>query len=92
MSAARNPQLGSVIWAEMEDANGYRKARPVVVVSPTADVKGGKPLRVVAITTRLPEDLPTDHVLLPFLNAYRVNAIAVDGARRLTRHQDFQII
>ena len=42
MSAARNPQLGSVIWAEMEDANGYRKTRPVVVVSPTADVKAGK--------------------------------------------------
>jgi mRNA-degrading endonuclease toxin of MazEF toxin-antitoxin module len=64
--ASRPIQLGSVVWAELEDANGYRKVRPVAVVSPTADVDAGKPVRVVAITTRLPDPLPADHVLLPW--------------------------
>ncbi len=28
MSSPRPLQLGSVVWAELEDANGYRKTRP----------------------------------------------------------------
>lgn len=66
MSPTPLPQLGSVIWAEMEDAKGFRKVRPVVVVTATADIAAGRSLRVVAITTRLPSPLPTDHVLLPW--------------------------
>ena len=66
MSPGRPLQLGQVIWAELEDANGFRKARPAVVVSPTADIDAGLPVRVVAITTRLPDPLPDDHVLLPW--------------------------
>jgi hypothetical protein len=66
VSPTRLPQLGSVVWAELEDANGYRKARPVVVVTPTADITAGKPVHVIAITTRLPDPLPDDHVLLPW--------------------------
>lgn len=66
MSPARALQLGSVVWAEVEDSNGYRKVRPVAVVSPTADLDAGGPLRVAAITTRLPDPLPDDHVLLPW--------------------------
>jgi hypothetical protein len=42
-------QLDSVLWAELEVPNGTRKVRPVVV-SPTADVKAGEPVRVVAIS------------------------------------------
>lgn len=60
------PQLGSVVWVELEDANGFRKVRPAVVVTPSADVAAGKTVRVVAITTRLPTPLPADHVLLPW--------------------------
>jgi mRNA-degrading endonuclease toxin of MazEF toxin-antitoxin module len=66
VSPSRPLQLGSVVWAELEDAHGYRKVRPVVVVTPTADIKAGQPVRVVAITTRLPNPLPADHVLLPW--------------------------
>ena len=47
------------------DANGFAKVRPVVVVSPTAEIATGKPVQVVAIATRLPATLPDDHVLLP---------------------------
>ena len=65
-SPSRPLQLGSVVWAELEDPNGYRKVRPGVVVTPTADIHAWKPVRVVAITTRLPNRLPDDYVLLPW--------------------------
>ena len=66
MSPSRPLQLGSVVWAELEDSNGFRKVRPVVVVTPTTDIDAGRPMRVVAITTRLPDPLPDDHLLLPW--------------------------
>jgi mRNA-degrading endonuclease toxin of MazEF toxin-antitoxin module len=59
-------QLGSVVWAELEDANGFRKNRPAVVVTSSADIASEKALRVVAITTRLEKPLPKDHLLLPW--------------------------
>jgi len=65
-SPSRPLQLGSVVWAELDDPNGYRKMRPGVVVTPTADIHAGKPVRVVAITSRLPNPLPDDYVLLPW--------------------------
>jgi hypothetical protein len=55
-----------VVWAELEDANGFRKVRPAVIVTATAAITAGKPIHVVAITTRLPQPLPIDHVLLPW--------------------------
>lgn len=66
MSLSRLPQLGSMLWVEIKDANGFRKVRPVVIVTATADIASGQPVRVVAITTRLPHPLPDDHVLLPW--------------------------
>src|SRR5690349_66310 len=66
MTPPRRPQLGSVVWAELQDANGYRKVRPAVVVTPTADIAAGQPVRLAAITTRLPPPLPADHVTLPW--------------------------
>ena len=59
-------QLGSVVWVELEDANGIPKLRPAIVVTATADIAAGKPVRVVAITTRLLTPLPHDYVLLPW--------------------------
>jgi hypothetical protein len=35
-------------------------------VSPTPDIVAGKPVHVLAVTTRLPDPLPDDHVLLPW--------------------------
>jgi mRNA-degrading endonuclease toxin of MazEF toxin-antitoxin module len=66
VSPTRVPRLGSVAWVELEDANGFGKVRPVVVVTPTAEIAPEKPVRVVAITTRLPATLPDDRVLLPW--------------------------
>jgi mRNA-degrading endonuclease toxin of MazEF toxin-antitoxin module len=66
VSPPRLLQLGSVVWAEVVDANGHRKVRPAVVVSATADIAAGHPVHLVAITTRLPNPLPDNHVLLPW--------------------------
>ncbi|HEX3448601.1 MAG TPA: type II toxin-antitoxin system PemK/MazF family toxin [Isosphaeraceae bacterium] len=66
MSPTRQPRLGSVVWAEVEDVNGFVKVRPVAIVTPTAEIAPGKTVRVVAITTRLSSPLPDDHVLLPW--------------------------
>ncbi|MBI1831384.1 MAG: type II toxin-antitoxin system PemK/MazF family toxin [Planctomycetes bacterium] len=59
-------QLGQIVWAEIADANGIRKARPAVVVTATDQIVPGGDLEVVAITSRIPDPLPGDHVLLPW--------------------------
>ena len=43
MKAARLPQLGSVVWAELEDANGFRKVRPAVVGAPVSSCVPSRP-------------------------------------------------
>ncbi len=63
---SRTPQLGSVVWVEVADPNGHRKVRPAVIVTPTADIMPTKPVHLVAITTRLPDSLPDEYVLLPW--------------------------
>jgi mRNA-degrading endonuclease toxin of MazEF toxin-antitoxin module len=57
---------GRIVWAEISDPNGIRKLRPAVIVTPTDQIVAGGPLTVVAITSRLSEQLPADHVLLPW--------------------------
>lgn len=59
-------QLGRIVWAEIADANGIRKLRPAVIVTPSDRITPAAPLDVIAVTSRVPEPLPTDHVLLPW--------------------------
>lgn len=59
-------QLGRIIWAELADANAIRKVRPAVIVTPTERISPTTPLHVVAITSRLSQPLPDDHVVLPW--------------------------
>src|SRR6266853_5336110 len=66
MKPGQVPRFGDVIWAELTDANGFRKVRPAVVISATADIAAGRPVCVVAVTTRLPQPLPLEYVLLPW--------------------------
>ena len=56
---------GRVVWAEIADANGNRKERPAVIITPSAGVLVGASLEVVAVTSQVPSPLPLDHVLLP---------------------------
>jgi len=59
-------QFGQIVWAEIADANGVRKSRPAVLVTPNDRIASSGPLEVVAITSRVPQLLPKDHVLLPW--------------------------
>lgn len=61
-----NVATGRIVWAEIADSNGIRKLRPAVIVTPTEQITSGAPLTVVAISSRLAEPLPEDHVLLPW--------------------------
>lgn len=58
--------MGRIVWAEIADANGIRKLRPAVIVTPTDQIASAKPFDIVAITSRLTDPLPEDHVLLPW--------------------------
>jgi mRNA-degrading endonuclease toxin of MazEF toxin-antitoxin module len=59
-------QFGRIVWAEIVDANGIPKLRPGVIVTPTDRITPGVLLDVIAVTSRVPEPLPQDHVLLPW--------------------------
>lgn len=79
MTASQLPRLGSVVWASVEDAQGFRKRRPAVIVTPiTGKAAAGQNVRVAAVTTRLPDPLPEDHVLLP----WDAHGTARSGLRR----------
>ena len=59
-------RFGQIVWAELADANGIRKVRPAVIVTPSAQIEPATSLEVVAVTSLLPKPLPDDHVLLPW--------------------------
>jgi mRNA-degrading endonuclease toxin of MazEF toxin-antitoxin module len=59
-------QFGRIVWAEIADANGIPKLRPTVIVTPSDRITPATPLDVIAVTSRVPEPLPDDHVLLPW--------------------------
>ncbi|MCP4594091.1 MAG: type II toxin-antitoxin system PemK/MazF family toxin [bacterium] len=59
-------QLGQIVWASIADARGFRKLRPGIIATPTERIHSTGPLDVVAVTSRLPDPLPPDHVLLPW--------------------------
>ena len=57
-------QFGRIVWVDMADANGIRKQRPAVIVTPNDRITPTALLDVIAVTSRLAEPLPPDHVLL----------------------------
>lgn len=59
-------RLGQIVWASIADARGFRKLRPAIIATPTERIHATGPLDVVAVTSRLPDPLPADHVLLPW--------------------------
>jgi mRNA-degrading endonuclease toxin of MazEF toxin-antitoxin module len=59
-------QFGRLVWAEIADANGFPKLRPAVIVTPSDQLTPAAPLDVIAVTSRVPEPLPHDYVLLPW--------------------------
>lgn len=57
---------GRIVWADVADPNGYRKLRPAVIVTPTAEMEPTRPIDVVAVTSRLEDPLPDAYVVLPW--------------------------
>ena len=51
-------QLGRIVGAEMVDANGIPKLRPVVIVTPSDRIAPTMPLDVIAVTSRVPSRCP----------------------------------
>lgn len=85
-------QFGRIVWVDIADANGIRKLRPAVIVTPNDRITPTALLDVIAVTSRLSEPLPPNHVLLPWhprtgLNR-RCAAVCTWVAR--IRHEDIQ--
>lgn len=59
-------KFGQIVWAEIADANGVRKSRPAIITTPDERITASGTVDVVAITSRLLNLLPPDHVLLPW--------------------------
>lgn len=57
---------GRIVWSDVADSNGHRKLRPAVIFTPTDDIAPPHQIDVVAVTSRLEEPLPNDHVVLPW--------------------------
>src|SRR5262245_9904010 len=66
MGMAQRLATGRIVWAEIADANGIRKLRPCIIVTPTDRISAGGLIDVVAITSRLTRPLPEGHVMLPW--------------------------
>src|SRR5579872_2164200 len=62
------PQIrfGQIVWADIADANGVRKTRPAIVLTTGERIAPSAPLKVVAITSTLPQPLTDEYVLLPW--------------------------
>jgi mRNA-degrading endonuclease toxin of MazEF toxin-antitoxin module len=54
----------------LRDHNGIAKRRPVIIITPTAEI-ADEPLIVMAITTTFSDPPPEDHILLPWHPAGR---------------------
>ena len=61
-------RYGRIIWARVTDTRGYRKDRPCIVLTPTAEITHNAPMVVMAITTTFPDPTPPDCVVLPWNN------------------------
>jgi hypothetical protein len=48
-------RLGQIVWAEIADANGIRKARPAVVMTASDQISHSGLLQLVPITSFLPD-------------------------------------
>ncbi len=66
MAKSSTLELGRIVWAEMADANGICKLRPGVIVTAKNQIRDEGPIQIIAVTSRVPEPLPDDHVLLPW--------------------------
>ena len=66
MAKSNALELGRIVWAEVPDPNGNRKLRPGVIVTATSQISDEVPIQIVAVTSRVPDPVPDNQVLLPW--------------------------
>jgi mRNA-degrading endonuclease toxin of MazEF toxin-antitoxin module len=72
---------GRIVLAEITDRQGHnRKARPLVIVTPTEEIQEGLPFVGVAVSTTFPHPVPDDCIELP----YHPGGQSRTGLRRLS--------
>ena len=65
---SKQPDLrrGRIVWADLADPRGHVKRRPVVILTPTDEIRDEQPFTVMAISTSYADPPPDDHVELPW--------------------------
>ena len=63
---ANKLRAGQIVWATVRDRNGFRKSRPVIILTPNHEIGIDQPLVVMAVTTTYSEPAPKDCVELPW--------------------------
>jgi len=66
LEARQTLQQGSIVLAEVGDARGLRKRRPVLIISSSDDIIQDRPIVGLAITTTFPQPVPASHVEIPW--------------------------
>jgi mRNA-degrading endonuclease toxin of MazEF toxin-antitoxin module len=57
---------GRIVWAIVRDHNGFRKRRPAIILTSTAEIAADQPLVLMAITTTYTDPAPPDCIELPW--------------------------
>jgi hypothetical protein len=61
------------VWATVRDRRGVAKARPVLILTATADLRENEAFEAMAVTTTFPHPPPDDHLQLPWHPQGRVS-------------------
>ena len=59
-------RYGRLVWTTVKDSRGFRKERPAIVLTPTAEIQSDQPIVVMAVTTTFSEPPPEYHIPLPW--------------------------
>ena len=59
-------EFGRIVLAHVRDGHGNIKPHPAVIITSTAKLSAGAPIRVVCISTQVPSPLPSYHVPIPW--------------------------
>jgi hypothetical protein len=82
MAVANKFRSGQIVWATVRDRNGFRKSRPVIILTPDEEIKINQPLVVMAITTTFQSPRHT--------TALNYHGILIDVEHRPAWHAEVQ--
>jgi mRNA-degrading endonuclease toxin of MazEF toxin-antitoxin module len=62
-------EYGQIVLAPVPDGHGHIKIRPVVILTPTEEIRPGDPIEVACVTTDIERPTPPHHIPLPWHRA-----------------------